>query len=295
MQQINSVDFLKNFHKNGNPILIEDKEIMNRVDTQRKVLATGVIIKDCIFNESVIFENVDFNCGVKFINCKFKKTLSINKCKSNNYDQVFNFDGYHIEFINTEIEGLYFNGSNIIERGVRISEKSRINRLQVRSIYSAMGSFAINDSTIETQFDISQAKLINDVEIRNNSIINSKVRFENITTGSIVFTESTFEKDIHIWAGKVGSLIFNDGVFKDDLNITAVPISSSTTIFRTEFKKSIIFKLQDDTNKKTGSLNQVYISSGKFNEQFIVNGNDEIINELTINFSQQLEGALYFD
>lgn len=295
MQRINSVDFLKDFHKNGTPVLIEDKEIMNRVDTQKKVIATGVIIKDCIFNEPVIFENVDFNCGVKFINCKFKKTLSINECKSNNYDQEFNFDGYHIEFKKTEIEGLYFNGSNVIERGVRISEKSIINRLQVRSIYSKMGSFAINGSTIENLFDVSQAKLTNGLEVRKNSIINSKVRFDNVTAGSITFTESTFNTDVHIWAGKIGSLIFNDGLFKDDLFITAVPISGSMTIIGTEFKKSINFKLQDDTNNKTGSLEQIYISSGKFNEQFVVNGSNEKISNLTVKFSKQLEGALYFN
>jgi hypothetical protein len=295
MQQINSSDFLQDFYQNGNPVLIEDMEIMDKVDTQKNVIATGVIIKNCVFNEIVIFENVDFNYGIEFINCTFKKSLSINNCKSNNYDHEYNFDRCHIEFKNTKIEGLYFNGNNELERGVRISEKSIINRLQVRSIYSKMGSFAINDSTIENIFDVSQAKLINGLEVRKNCIINSKVRFENVTAGSITFTESTFNTDVHIFAGKIGSLIFNDGLFNDDLSITAVPISGSMTIIGTEFKKSITFKLQDDTNNKTGSLEHVYISSGKFNEQFVVNGSNETINKLIVDFSKQLEGALYFN
>ncbi|MCK4922744.1 MAG: hypothetical protein KAS71_16945, partial [Bacteroidales bacterium] len=254
-----------------------------------------IIIENCVFEENVFLEEIDLNYGIKFTGCNFIKTLSINECKSNNYDHEFNFDGYHIEFINTQIEGLYFNGSNEIDRGVRISKKSRINKLQVRSIYSKTGSFAINDSTVETLFDVSQARLINGLEIRKNSIINSKVRIENVTASSITFTESTFDTDVHIWAGKIGNLIFNDGLFNDDLFITAVPIAGSMTIIGTEFKKSINFKLHDETNNKTGSLETIYISSGKFNEQFVVNGSNETIRKLTVKFSKQLEGALHFN
>lgn len=295
MQQITSSDFIKSIIKGGIPVIIEDKEITNRVAVQSNLIATGVIIRNCIFHERVLFEKLDFNCGIKFIDCEFNKSLSINNCKANKYDQLFNFSGYHLEFKNTQINNLYFNGKNEIERGVKISKKSRINRLIVNTLHSKIGNFTINDSTIESQFDIFQGIFSNDVEVRNNSVIETKVRFENVSTGSIVFTDSTFEKNIHISAGKVGSLIFNDGFFKDDLNITGVPISSSMTIIGTEFKKSINFKLQDDPNKKAGSLKHIYISSAKFDEQFIVNGNDALICDLTIDFSQQLVGALYFN
>jgi hypothetical protein len=279
----------------GQPLRIVDQTITGKVDLQKNIVATGVVIENCVFEDVVFFEKIELNCGVEFKNCVFKKTFSINECTATNYDFHFNFDNSHLEFSNTTIEGLYFNGENQIQRGIRIKENSTINALQVRTVFSSMGSFAINDSTINNQFDISQAKIQNDISIRGNSFINAKIRFENIEVGSFVFTEATFNKDIHIWAGKANSLTFNDGIFNDDLSITGVPISNYLTIIGTVFKKSIVFKLWDETNKKQGKLTNVYLSSGKFGEQFIINGNNYEIDDLVIDTSKQLEGALYFN
>lgn len=279
----------------GNQITLSGQTIYNLVDLRSNIISDGVIIEDCIFEEGVFFENIDLNCGIRFVNCTFKKNLSINKCQAQKYDQVFNFDGYHLDFQNTKINGLYFNDVNHLERGVRICEKSNINGFQISTLVANKGGVAINDSTVENVFDIRQAILNNDISIRENSIIDSKVRFENVNCGSIVFTDSHFKKDIHICAGKIGNLIFNNGLFDDDLSINAVPISSNMTIFGTEFNKSINFTLHDKKTNNTGSINQVLIKSGKFGEQFIINGNDGQLEELIIVTSKQLEGDLYFN
>ncbi len=279
----------------GQPLRIVGETITDKVDLQNNIVATGVVIENCVFEEVVFFEQIDLNCGVEFKNCVFKKTFSINTCSATNYDHHFNFHNSHLEFSNTTIEGLYFNGNNQIQRGIRIKENSTINTLQVRTVICSMGSFSINDSTVNKLFDISQAKIQNDVSIRGTSVINAKIRFENIEVGSFVFTDATFNKDIHIWAGKVTRLTFNDGIFNDDLSITGVPVSDSLTVKGTEFKKSIVFKLWDETNQKQGKLTKIYISSGKFGEQFIINGNNYEIDDLVIDTSKQLEGALYFN
>jgi len=279
----------------GQPLRIVDQTITDKVDLKTNITATGVVIENCTFEEVVIFEKINLNCGIKFINCVFKKQFAINDCIAQNHNFEFNFDNYHLEFSKTIIEGLYFNGENQIQRGIRIKENSTINTLQIRTVFSTMGSFVINDSTVNNLFDISQAKIKNDISIRGNSLINAKIRFENIEAGSLVFTDATFNKDIHIWAGKINNLTFNDGIFNDNLTITGVPISDYLTIIGTVFKKSIVFKLWDKTNKKQGKLTKIYISSGKFGEQFIVNGNDYDINDLVIDTSKQLEGALYFN
>jgi len=290
-----AIQFITEISKSGNQIKISGETIPDQVNIQNNLIANGITVENCVFENGVFIENIDLNCGIKFIGCVFKKNISFNNCRATKYDQVFNFDGYHLEFKNTKIEGLFFNDNNQIERGVRICEKSIIRTIQVRTLISNKGSFDINDSTVERLFDISQAKLNNNVSIRNNSIIDAKVRFENITTGSIVFTESNFKNDIHIWAGRIGSLIFNDGIFEDDLSISAVPISSDLIVIGTDFKKSISFTIQDETNNKIGALNKVYIQSGKFGEQFIINGCNSQIEELTIDTSKQLEGDLYFN
>jgi len=279
----------------GNQITLSGQTITDQVNLRSNIISDGVIIKDCIFEKGVFFENIDLNCGIRFVKCTFKKNLSVNKCQAQKYDQVFNFDGYHLDFRYTKINGLYFNYVNQLELGIRICEKSIINRLQISTLVAKKGGVFINDSTVENSFDIRQATLNNEVSIYGNSIIDSKVRFENINCGSIVFNDSHFKRDIHIWAGKVGSLTFKDGIFDDDLSISAVPISSYLMVIGTDFKKSISFTIQDDTNNKTGSLTKVYIQSGKFGEQFIINGSNSQIEELTIDASKQLEGDLYFN
>lgn len=290
-----ATQFLSEITKSGNLIKISGETIPEQVVIKKNLLAKGIIVENCVFEDGFFIENVDLSFGIKLIGCDFKRNFSINNCRSTKYDQEFNYDGYHLEFKNTKIEGLFFNGNNQIERGVRICENSIVRTIQVRTLISNKGSFDVNDSTVERLFDISQAHLKSSVSIRNNSIIDAKVRFENITCGSIVFTESNFKKDIHLWAGKIGSLTFNDGVFHDDLSITAVPITSYLTVIGTDFKKSINFTIKDDTNKKTGSLTKIYIQSGKFGEQFIINGSNCQIEELTIDTSKQLEGDLYFN
>ncbi|WP_413998201.1 hypothetical protein ACMDB5_10485 [Flavobacterium sp. W1B] len=279
----------------GQPLKIIDQKITNKVDLKNNIIATGVIIENCIFDDVVIFQDIDLNCGIKFINCIFKKSFSLNNCKAENYEYEFNFNNSHLEFSNTTIEGLYFNGENEIQRGIDIQNNSIINSLKVETIICSIGSFQINDSTVNNQFDIRLAKIINNISIRGNSFINSKIRFENIQVNSFIFTDAKFNDDIYIWAGKVENLIFNDGEFNDDLFITAVPISQNLTVIGTVFKKSITFNLWDETNKKQGTLNKVHISSAKFGEQFIINGNNYEINEIVIKVSKQLEGALYFN
>lgn len=293
MKKISSSNFLKLIHLGGASNLISDTEISARVVVDKDLKSVGLVLRNCIFNENIIFSNIDLNYGIKFIDCKFNKALIIEGCESKKYDSTFNENGFHIELKNTKIETFIFS-KNIIERGVNIYSKSKIDRLKVKYLDSKLGRFAINDSIIETQFDLTHVKS-NNVEIRNNCIINSKVRFENISSDSIVITDSTFNSDVHMWAGKLRSLIFNDGHFKEDVKITAVPISGNLTIAGTEFSQSIEFKLEDKDNAKTGSIKNIYLSGGKFNNQFIVNGFSTVIDDLRFNFSQQLNGSLYFN
>lgn len=289
-----SLEFERSLRQPGLPHLIENAEISELVTFHNDLEAVGVVVKNCVFKNHVYFENVDLKYGINFINCKFEKVLSFENCRANQYDQVYNYYGYHIEFYNTEIKDLSFIGNNQIDRGVKIYNKSLIGNLEVRSLISNNGSFSILNSTVETRFDISQGRFFS-IDVRENSLLKSKVRFENVMSGSITFTESLFEKDIHIWAGQVGSFTFNDGVFNDDLNIKAVPIRGSLSIIGAQFKKTVEFTLNDTTNEKIGSFNNVYIKSNKFGEQLIIDGANTPINDFSVDFSKQLEGSIYIN
>ncbi|MEC4028574.1 hypothetical protein [Myroides odoratimimus] len=279
----------------GKLLRISDQTITRIVRLKNNIVATGVIIENCIFEEDVTFEQLDLNCGIVFSKCKFLKKLSIKNCIATKYDNSFNYVNSHLEFLSTTIERLFFSGNNQIQRGINIGKNSIINILKVETLICSKGGFSIIDSSINKTLDISNSKFQTDVSIRGNSEINTKIRFENIDVNSLVFTQATFNKDIHIWAGKINSLTFNDGIFHDDVSISAVPISDYLTIKRTEFKKSIVFKLWDETNQKQGKLTNIYIASGKFGEQFIINGENYEVDKLVLKISKQLEGALYFN
>lgn len=279
----------------GYPLKIVAETITDKVDLKNNIISTGVIIENCVFEEVVFFEGIDLNCGLVFKDCIFKKSFSINSCIATKTDNKFNFDNYHLEFINTTIEGLYFNGDNNIDRGIRIKENSIISKLQVKSLKCKMGSFAINNSTINILFDIGQSKIQGDIAISESSVINAKIRFESIESDTFLFTESDFYKDIHIWGCKIFNLTFSSGIFNDDLFITGVSITNYLTVIGTEFKKSILFKLRDKATDKLGKLSKIYISSSKFGKQFTVNGNETQIDNLELDTSKQLEGALYFN
>lgn len=280
----------------GNTIQISDQEIVGALVVNSRLRSTGVIVKNCTFKETVIFDSVDLNYGIIFQECKFEKSLSINNCRASNFDQVFNLDGYHIIFSKVIIKrGLHFNGNNQIDRGVKIDSGSNISSLKVDRIITKSGSFSIQDSTIEQELDFFNSKFIGTLDISNNSTIKSKVRFQNIIATSINFIKSNFEKDVHIWSGEIRSLVFNDGIFNDTIYISALPITDRLTISGTEFKKTMIFTIYDSTNKLSGSIDKIYIASCKFGQRFIINGNSTVISDFDLILSTQLEGTLDFN
>src|SRR5690554_122500 len=129
-----ATQFLSEITKSGNLIKISGETIPEQVVIKKNLLAKGIIVENCVFEDGFFIENVDLSFGIKLIGCDFKRNFSINNCRSTKYDQEFNYDGYHLEFKNTKIEGLFFNGNNQIERGVRICENSIVRTIQVRTL-----------------------------------------------------------------------------------------------------------------------------------------------------------------
>ncbi len=292
---MNEADFEDLMLQKGTPLEIKGHSIEDQVNLTENIIATGVIIENCTFHETVSFNKINLNYGIIFKNCIFKKGLHIIECQSKNYSREFNRDNFHLKFTNTTIDELFFKSNNDIERGIIINEDSKINKLEIDSICCIKGGFFIYNSIINDHLDIHFANMSDNFSIREKSIVNALMRLDKISANSLVFTDSIFNENIHIWAGSIKSLIFNDGIFKDDLFITGVKIHNSLTIIGTQFEKSINFKLFDEDNDKTGNLSKIYIKSGKFGEQFIVNGNDYEIEEITFNTSKQLEGDIYLN
>ena len=85
-----------------------------------------------------------------------------------------------------------------------------------------------------------------------------------------------------------------DSEFYKDVNIKAVHILS-LTIVGSDFKESFKIKIEDKTNNVTGSLDKLFISSSKFRNKFLLDGDDiSIFFKFQIDFSRLFEGAMLF-
>lgn len=293
--------FVSELKENKKNIHVNNSTFTDNVEISSEILSKSVIIENCVFEDDVLFTGVNLNCGIRFVKCTFLKAVKIIKCYAKEYDYEFNINGFNIEFNESVVNGLFFEGENLFERGVSINNKSIINNIYINTVEISEGSFAINDSIINEAFVIKHANVKNEISVRNNCNINADVRFENVKAGSLSFTYSNFKKSVKLWSGYIGLLTFNGGVFDANVSIRAVPVLSYMTIIDTEFKKTIIFDFEDSiiTDKRAsvieGSINKVFVKSGKFWEQFIINGGNRQIDELTIATSKQLVGDLYFN
>ncbi|MGB5988961.1 MAG: hypothetical protein WBG43_04415 [Marinifilaceae bacterium] len=252
----------------------------------------GLVLKNCEFKKHFILENVDLFIGIKIIDCNFHKSLSFNDCKATDYNHEFNFTYAHINISNSNIKGLFFNGDNEIERGVKIYDKTNIKILQVESIKSVNGGFSINNSDIGECFDIRNSLFSEGISITENSTVRTMIRFEFIEANSIVFQKSLFEGIINLFSGNEVSLCFEDSEFHNDVNIIAVPISS-LTIVGSDFKDSFKIKNEDKTNSVIGSVDTIYLSSNKFRNRFLLEDDNINISKFHIVFSRQFEGECY--
>lgn len=289
-----SDSFILDLKREGDIITISDQLVLKRLDIEVVIACKGVVIKGCVFKEAVAFTNMNFNCGVKFIGCKFEKELSFISCISD--PSAHDLDLYinNIEISGTYIDTLKFSGANQIERGVELTNKSVVNKLYVDSLCCSNGSFSISNSTVEQNVNLKKCRFHDSFTITNNCIINAAIKLENIDAGGISFLNSTFTKSIYIWAGELVTLTFNNGVFEDNLKITAVPVNGMLTIIGTEYKKAVIFNIKDDGSVKIGSLHKIHIASAKFGEEFVINGNNSEIDMLDIRLSKLLSGSLFF-
>ncbi len=130
---ISSGNFVSLLTPQQHTIIIRGKKVTEKIEIKKDLQRRGVLIQECEFNESVIFERINLYSGIRFKDCIFKGRQLFNSCKANTYDHEFNNEGFHLIFENCNISGLYFNGENQIERGLKIIN-SEVKILSINSI-----------------------------------------------------------------------------------------------------------------------------------------------------------------
>lgn len=289
-----SSDITANLYNNRSHYVIEDKVINEAVLINRDLACLSVEFRKCTFQYEVKFSGVNLNLGIKLVECQFDSLLSFTNCTAKGYDQKFNTGSYSIEIYKTQIDKLLIHRSGI-ERGVFLADKSIIGSMDVRELNSDMGGLSISDSSVNKGFNIYNSRLKNNIDIREESVIDAGVRVFDTHASDVSLISSTFKKDLHFVKCTFNSFVFNDGVFNDDFYIRGVSIKNQLTIIGTEFKKSFKLDIENESDNCTGSLENVHLSSTKFGGMFLLKGSQTSVKKITINYSKKLEGAFYIE
>ncbi|QMU29970.1 hypothetical protein [Adhaeribacter radiodurans] len=247
------------------------------------------------FKDNFCFKHCNLGIGVSFDNSTFDKKLGFYGSKASGFNKEFSNESTSLIINKCEISKLEFKQNNHFERGVNIKE-SLINELNISKLITEKGGIYIEGSTFEKKLDVGNTRLNGNGIIRiHKSKVHSKVRYQSINVSGITFTNTEFEKDVHIWGGEsTDGIVFNENNFNDDVYIKGVKSSGSLTIRRDNFKKSVQIDFEDNKDGLLGRFKNIYISSVNFGISFTLNGANQEIESLLNAASQSLTGTVQF-
>ena len=254
---------------------------------------------NCIFNKNLILRNVSLGNGTFFNDVRFKGKLIIDNVIANKSDyNDQNIANYSIIFNSiSSIEGVYINNCKL-DKSVKISNLNQTCLLSIIRVNIKGGGVEINNSKILSHFDFEHNRFSGDLKIYKSNI-DTQLRFSDNYLNSYTFIDSTFKKDVWIWAGKVNSIIFNKGVYEDFVKIEALKIKEHLSIVGGEFKGAFAIEFSDKENSNLlGFINELYIKEANFQDSFEIfdtlNNDKSEITKITLPLTGQLIGSLKF-
>ncbi|WP_338814183.1 hypothetical protein V9L05_02025 [Bernardetia sp. Wsw4-3y2] len=291
MNSITSKTFETLCFEKDETVEIYNVEIKGNLRPYHSCIESNIIIAACIFTDYVKFENItcNSNCSIRFVDCTFKKSVHIKSWKSNIIIQgEWDSNNYSIKFENTKFEGVLSLESLNLHKGIHITKKTSIYKLNCIKLSLKNGEFLIDESTVNLAFDLTTLKASN-LNIKNESIINAQTHFTDIRA-NISLNDSEFNGHTFLSGCKTKTLYINSNIFNKKLLISN-PLISEMYISETEFKKEVGCLLQVSNH----FLKKVEISDSKFSNKFILTGGRSIIEKLIIKFSKELKGIFEFN
>jgi hypothetical protein len=248
------------------------------------------IIKNVVFEQKVIVEQVDLICGLSFEFCEFKKGIAFSNVIVSKYDSNKFPLNSSLYFHNCTIKSLKILNSRI-ERGFNLFAKTKVDRLIIERSVIGNGGINIKESEISKRFDLRQVQT--ESFTVSNSLIESAIRLESVKTTSVSFIKSTFNNSLKLWnIYNETDITFNYNFFGDEVEIAASKIKGIFSHGDT-FKRKLIIKLNNEENI-ISSLKELYITEIDLGESFVFKGHDKSIEKLTIPFTSKIKGVLKF-
>jgi hypothetical protein len=266
-------------------------------------------IENTTFLKDVIFENIDFKDGIKFLNCTFKRRLIFRNSKSEGMGRFVDYQLFNMILENCNINFLIFNISedkkeNKLKQGLKIYNKTIINHFIIDSLNILEGTFLIDDVKINGIAHFKNITMnLNDphsgLDINKLEIMDL-FHIKEIYANFLSFYESNFNNGLSISNGyfKAG-LYFNKGSHKALVSIFGVNNEGELRVEGTKFEQTLALNFntydsKKDVTIKEGKHQSIFIKDAQFTNSLIVNGFHKYIEKLNIDLSSLNIGTMLF-
>jgi hypothetical protein len=289
--------FVTLFNSPGKIVPIENKTISTDESISNSTYTcNGVIFRNCHFEGNLSVSNASLNYGIKFYNCTFQN-LVIDNCTALGYDSSFNDDNNNILLKNCQIKNvLALEGCEVI-RGITLQSCS-IHTLNIFSIKCT--DLLLQSCTVINVSEFSENTITNAQLRLEKSTFDSQIRMQNNKCSTLVLLDSTFKRDIRIWAGEASEGIsISRSIFNETLYIESVKSNSGLTLVENEFIKGCKVLYNDSTNNISGGCKNIFIEANDFHTGLFVNDDRKEtsveLNSIEIRSSNELKGFIKID
>ena len=257
----------------------------------------GVFFNNCKFLSELKFVEIDLKFGIQFTNSKFYE-LIFSKCTAKGHKGDFNPNNENILLKDCKVDEVFAVEECNLERELKI-QSTVLKKIQLLgNTFSGLGFY---DSTINLVAGFEFNTCTN-TDIRfQESTFEDSIRFSQNICPFYVFMDSTFKRDVWIWAGEAkNGIIFNGGIFEDTFKIQSVKSSGTLTFIDATFNKSVDVVYTDTTNNVAGGCPIIYLKDSKFNNGIYINGTDTLIagpyrvDQIIMDISAELKGNIEF-
>jgi hypothetical protein len=294
MTNYDSKDFLSLISELELPSVIK-KGIVN----ERVVLRSPnfqirqLTIKEFVFNQDVIFDNVGLGKGISFESCIFKGALIFKKCFAD--DTPFNFPDIlsNVYFNNCKLSEFSMDGLSHLPYGIIFLGCSVSNGFFVSFLTTLhIKSLRILNTTIEGRCELNHLNIVGAIEFHNSNI-RCSIRCENIFADELVIRErSLIENFVHLIGGTLKTLKFSNCTFTHEVILDELNIIESFYVNRVDSKRVIQYTTPSEMESNMILSNGLYITQSKFGNQFELHGSNRRISRVHITCSLDQSGTI---
>jgi hypothetical protein len=284
---IKAEDFIKAVRSG----IADNYKVIGDVVFDKNNFSTNIlVVKNTVFDGRVIFNEIDIETSLTFINCNSQNGLYFNKCNLSN--STLNDKNIHLN----ECKFYEFRIiESSLESGLTISNESSLDELKIQGVEVRRGNIHISDTTIRKTFEISHLTISQATSLSlQKCIIKSEFKLLASQPSSLrIYDNCEFEKEINIQ----GCIFHNDieiinGQFNEDLSAFGNQIFGSLVVRGGTFNKSLIVSNSKLLYDFKGSLHKIILEGGEFKTAFTINGHEELVKEIYIFCSENLTGTV---